>query len=303
MPLNPNPAPTGSDNLRGIVAMIISMAAFVIADLIIKYAGRDLPTGELLFLRGFSAAIFTTAAAAYTGALKSAWKAVSPLMLLRCFGDIGANLFFFLAVVRLPFAEVSAIAQFTPLAITAGAALFLGETVGWRRWLALLIGMVGVIIIIRPGSDAFDWAALFVLASVLSVSARDLITRYIGVRFPVLLLSLFTAGAIAVGGLAMMPFETWVMPSNELLALMLVSGIAVFIGNYAIIVALRTGEIAVVAPFRYTILLFAVIGGYVLFGEMPDSVTFLGITVLIGAGLYTLHRERIRMRAVTRKVS
>ena len=101
----------------------------------------------------------------------------------------------------------------------------------------------------------------------------------------------------------MMPFETWVMPSNELLALMLVSGIAVFIGNYAIIVALRTGEIAVVAPFRYTILLFAVIGGYVLFGEMPDSVTFLGITVLIGAGLYTLHRERIRMRAVTRKVS
>jgi drug/metabolite transporter (DMT)-like permease len=303
MPLLPNPAPTGSDNVRGILAMVISMAAFVVSDLIVKYAGKDLPLGELLFLRGFSAAIMIAVAAAATGALKSAWKAVSPLMVLRCLGDIGANLFFFLAVVRLPFAEVSAIAQFTPLALTAGAALFLGEAVGWRRWMALLVGMLGVLIIIRPGSSAFDWAALFVLASVLSVTARDLITRHMGVRFPVLLLSLFTAGAVSIGGLALMPFETWVTPSNELLFLMLISGVGVFIGNYTMILALRTGEIAVVAPFRYTILLFAVIGGYLVFGEIPDSITFLGIAVLIGAGLYTLHRERIRMRTQIRKVS
>jgi drug/metabolite transporter (DMT)-like permease len=303
MPLLPNPAPTGSDNVRGILAMVISMAAFVVSDLIVKYAGKDLPLGELLFLRGFSAAIMIAVAAAATGALKSAWKAVSPLMVLRCLGDIGANLFFFLAVVRLPFAEVSAIAQFTPLALTAGAALFLGEAVGWRRWMALLVGMLGVLIIVRPGSSAFDWAALFVLASVLSVTARDLITRHMGVRFPVLLLSLFTAGAVSIGGLALMPFETWVTPSNELLFLMLISGVGVFIGNYTMILALRTGEIAVVAPFRYTILLFAVIGGYLVFGEIPDSITFLGIAVLIGAGLYTLHRERIRMRTQIRKVS
>jgi drug/metabolite transporter (DMT)-like permease len=289
--------------VRGILAMVISMAAFVVSDLIVKYAGKDLPLGELLFLRGFSAAIMIAVAAAATGALKSAWKAVSPLMVLRCLGDIGANLFFVLAVVRLPFAEVSAIAQFTPLALTAGAALFLGEAVGWRRWMALLVGMLGVLIIIRPGSSAFDWAALFVLASVLSVTARDLITRHMGVRFPVLLLSLFTAGAVSIGGLALMPFETWVTPSNELLFLMLISGVGVFIGNYTMILALRTGEIAVVAPFRYTILLFAVIGGYLVFGEIPDSITFLGIAVLIGAGLYTLHRERIRMRTQIRKVS
>lgn len=301
MPLVPNPAPTGSDNLRGILAMVISMAAFVVADIIVKYAGTDLPTGELLFFRGFFALILITAVAAYAGALKSAWKAVSPLMLLRCLGDIGANLFFFIAVVRMPFAEVSAIAQFTPLALTAGAALLFGETVGWRRWLALLVGMLGVLIIIRPGSSAFDWAALFVLASVISVSARDLITRYMGVRFPVLLLAMFTAGAVTVGGLAMMPFETWVVPSDEMLVLLLISGVCVFIGNYAIIVALQTGEIVVVAPFRYTILLFAIIGGYIVFGEMPDSITFLGIAVLIGAGLYTLHRERIRMRTQIRK--
>ena len=100
-----------------------------------------------------------------------------------------------------------------------------------------------------------------------------------------------------------MPFETWVTPSNELLFLMLISGVGVFIGNYTMILALRTGEIAVVAPFRYTILLFAVIGGYLVFGEIPDSITFLGIAVLIGAGLYTLHRERIRMRTQIRKVS
>ena len=303
MPLLPNPAPTGSDNVRGILAMVISMAAFVVADLIVKHAGRDLPIGELLFLRGFSAAILITAVAAFTGALKSAWKAISPLMALRCLGDVGANLFFFLAVVRMPFAEVSAIAQFTPLALTAGAALFLGEAVGWRRWAALLVGMMGVIIIIRPGSSAFDWAALFVIASVLSVTARDLITRHMGVRFPVLLLSLFTAVAVAIGGLVMMPFETWLMPSNELMVLMLISGVCVFIGNYQIIVALRTGEIAVVAPFRYTILLFAIIGGYLIFGEMPDGITFVGIAVLIGAGLYTLHRERIRLRTASAKPS
>lgn len=290
----------GSDNLRGIIAMVAAMASFVAGDSIIKFVGRELPPGEMMFVRGLFASAFTLGFAYFTGALRRAYFVTTPPMLLRALGDAGATLFFFMALLRMPFAEVSAVSQFAPLAITAGAAVFLAEPVGWRRWVALIIGLTGVLIIIRPGGAAFDWAALFVMASVLCVAARDLLTRHIGLSLPALLLTLYSAVSVTIGGLVLMPFETWQVPSTNELALLIIAGTTVFAGSYFTVVAMRAGDMAVVSPFRYVAVLFAVVSGYFVFGELPDSLTFLGIAVVIGAGLYTLHRERVRIRSKTR---
>jgi len=287
-----------SDNLRGIVAMAAAMASFVIGDSIIKFAGQELPPGEMMFVRGLFASAITLAVAHATGALSSLYLAMTPLMGLRALGDVGATLLFFLALPRLPFAEVNAIAQFAPLALTAGAAVFLSEPVGWRRWVALIVGLIGVLIIIRPGGSAFDWAALFVIGSVLSVTLRDLLTRHIGMALPALLLTSFSAVSVTIGGLMMLPFETWRMPSGAYLVLLSLAGVAVFAGNYWTVVAVRTGEMAVVSPFRYVATPFAVVSGYLVFGELPDAITFMGIATVIGAGLYTVHRERLRLRSL-----
>lgn len=293
---------TGSDNARGIIAMTSAMASFTVADSIIKHAGQEMPPGELMFLRGLFASAFTLTFANATGALRVARSALTPPMLLRALGDFGATLLYFLALPRLPIAEVSAVSQFAPLAITAGAALFLAEPVGWRRWSALVVGLLGVLIIIRPGGAAFDLAAVFVMGSVLCVAMRDLLTRYIGLGLPALLLASFSALSVTIGGLVLMPLETWVVPSTSLVTLLAVSGITVFAGNYWTVLAVRTGELSIVSPFRYAATPFAVVAGYFIFGELPDVITFIGIAVVIGAGLYTLHRERVRRRPILKPV-
>jgi len=290
----------GSDNLRGILAMTAAMASFVAGDSIIKFVGRELPPGEMMFIRGVFASSITLSAAYAAGALKQFYVAITLPMLVRAVGEVGATLFFFLALRRLPFAEVSAISQFAPLAITAGAAVFLAEPVGWRRWTALVVGLVGVLIIIRPGGAAFDWAALFVLCSVLSVTIRDLLTKRIGLALPALMLVSFSAVSVTLGGLVLMPIETWQLPSPGALALLATAGVTVFGGNFWTVVAMRSGDMGVVTPFRYVATPFAVVSGYFVFGELPDALTFLGIAIVIGAGLYTLHRERVRLRTMYR---
>lgn len=197
---------------------------------------------------------------------------------------------------RLPFADASAIAQFVPLGVTAAAAIFLGEPVGWRRWLATFVGFIGVMIIIKPGTSAFDPAALWILASLFFVVTRDLTTRQIGSGVPSLFLISISAVAVAFSGLGFLPFETWKTPGPHELLLIFGSAIGVLGGYYAVIMAMQSGEIATVAPFRYSIIVFAIILGITVFGERPDWSTYLGVGIVIGAGLYTLHRERVRKR-------
>jgi drug/metabolite transporter (DMT)-like permease len=287
----------GSDNLRGILSMIAAMTSFVAGDTIIKFAGQELPPGEMMFVRGLFTSALTLGVAYITGALRRAYLVATPPMLLRAVGDVGATLFFFMALLRLPFAEVSAISQFAPLAITAGAALFLAEPVGWRRWMALVAGLTGVLIIIRPGGAAFDWAALFVMGSVLCVAMRDLLTRHIGLSLPALLLTSYSAVSVTLGGLVLMPFESWRMPTADLLILLIIAGVTVSAGTFFTVMAMRAGDMAVVSPFRYVATPLAVISGYFVFAELPDNITFIGIAIVMGAGLYTLHRERLSLRS------
>ena len=291
------PAHTRSENIRGIVAMLASMAVFVVNDTLVKVAADSLPTGEAIFVRG----IFTVALCAClivgTGAAWALPHALSPRVLLRGLADVGGTVFFLSALVRMPMGDVFGILQFTPLAITAAAALFLGAKVGWRRWSATCAGLIGVLIIVRPGGDAFTPYAVLVIISVLFSVARDLLTRGVRTGVPTLVIAGASASIVTLSSLGFTLFETWVWPSPVTVMLLAGASVALLAGQFYLIAAMRTGEIAVVAPFRYSIILWAVLSGYLVWREVPDLATWVGIAIVSAAGLYTFLREQHLARA------
>ena len=291
------PAHTRSENIRGIVAMLASMAVFVVNDTLVKVAADSLPTGEAIFVRG----VFTVALCAClivgTGAAWALPHALSPRVLLRGLADVGGTVFFLSALVRMPMGDVFGILQFTPLAITAAAALFLGAKVGWRRWSATCAGLIGVLIIVRPGGDAFTPYAVLVIISVLFSVARDLLTRGVGTGVPTLVIAGASASIVTLSSLGFTLFETWIWPSPVGVMLLAGASVALLAGQFYLIAAMRTGEIAVVAPFRYSIILWAVLSGYLVWREVPDLATWMGIAIVSAAGLYTFLREQHLARA------
>jgi drug/metabolite transporter (DMT)-like permease len=291
------PARQRSENIRGILAMLASMAVFVVNDTLVKIAAGSLPTGEAIFVRG----VFTMAlCACLIVASGAAWAlphALSPRVLLRGLADVGGTVFFLSALVRMPMGDVFGILQFTPLAITAAAALFLGARVGWRRWTATCVGLAGVLIIVRPGGDAFTPYALLAIVSVLFSVARDLLTRGVRSGVPSLVIAGASASIVTLSSLGFTLFETWVWPPPVTIGFLLAASVALLAGQYWLIAAMRTGEIAVVAPFRYSIILWAVLSGYLVWREVPDLASWIGIAIVSGAGLYTFVREQRLARA------
>ena len=283
-------------NSRGVLAMLSAMAFFCVGDALIKLVGRDLPVGQIMFARGFIASAIVLCLIAYQGHLGQFRNTLTPLMSLRTLCEIGATITFFSGLVRLPFADCNAIAQFMPLAVTALAALLLKEAVGWRRWLAAVVGLIGVLIIIRPGTSAFDWNALWIVGTVFFVALRDVITRRIGPGLSPFVVAAVSVMATTMAGAAMAPLESWVQPTPLHIAQLTGAAVMILGGLTYIVQAMRQGEVAVVAPFRYTAIIFAVTIGYVVFGEVPDNWTFVGLAVVVSAGIYTFHREGVRRR-------
>ena len=285
------PAQTSSDNLRGLGAMLAAMAAFVINDAMMKLASAELPTGQLIFLRGLMIIPVLGALAAATAAPATMRAFRHPGILARCVAEIGAALLYLTALFQMPIADCTAILQFTPLALTAGAALFLGARVGWRRWLATFVGLIGVLIIIRPGAAAFNPYAMLALLSVAFIAARDLITRTLGAEVPTIAIAYTSTAAVALSSIGLMPFETWQWPSSEAVLALVGASVALLGAQYWIILAMRTGDIAVVAPFRYSIILWAIVAGFLVWREVPDLASWIGIAIVTAAGLYTFLRE------------
>jgi len=197
----------------------------------------------------------------------------------------------------MPFANLAAILQSLPLAVTLGAALFLGEPVGWRRWLAILVGMFGVLVIIRPGMDGFHSASILVLLSVVFAAARDLVTRGLPSTVPSLLVSGFSAIFIAVLGMVLtVGMGTWAPMNFSQILTLLCASLFLFFGYQFIVLSMRSGEIAYVVPYRYTGLLWAILFGYLVFDEVPDKYMLLGSAIVVAMGLYTLYRELVVSR-------
>ena len=281
------------ENLRAILLMVGSMAGFAIEDMLIKYLALEMPTGQFLMLIGGSGGLVFAVMAHRQGQQVLSADFLRPVIIIRNLGEVIGTLGFVTAIVLTPLSSASAILQATPLAVTLGAALFLNEAVGWRRWSAIGIGFCGVVLVIRPGMDGFQPASLFAVQGVIGLAMRDVATRAAPAKISSLVLSahgfamLVPAGAVLlwISGGAVAPSPT----GYGLLAAALIVGVNSY---YALTLSMRLGDVAVVTPFRYVRLLFALIIGVTLFEEDPDLWTLIGAAIIILSGLYTFFRER-----------
>ena len=293
--------PTG--NAKGALFMVIAMAGFTCNDALVKAVTGEMNTGQILFVRGLMTSVLVIAIARWMGALGS-WRTVlEPAVALRIVSEIFASLAYVSALGAMPLANTAAILQALPLAVTLGAALFLGERVGWRRWLAITAGFAGVLIVIRPGPEGFSLAAIYVIASVVGAAARDLSTRRIRSDVPSLFISVITAVSITLtGGALIVPMGGWQPLSADGFGKLAAASVLLLVGYQAIVLAMRSGEISFIAPFRYTSLIWAIAIGFIFFGELPDLWMTVGVSVIVASGLYTFYREnRRRVDAVAQE--
>lgn len=287
------------DNIRGSALMVLAMLGFAFEDMFIKKMAGALHVGQILIVLGIGGAVvFALIAKAYGDRLLSRDLA-HPAVILRNAGEVVGTLGFVTAIALTPISSASAILQATPLAVTLGAALFLGETVGWRRWLAVVIGLGGVLLIIRPGLQGFDANSLFAVQGVIGLAIRDLATRRIPATITSRQLSTYAFAVIVPTGTVVLWLggTGMVMPdgTNMLrIAAAVVIGVAAY---YTLVAATRIGDMSVIAPFRYSRLIFALFIGVLVFGEKPDGLTLIGAAIIVTSGTYTLWRESRLRRA------
>jgi drug/metabolite transporter (DMT)-like permease len=286
MPVNPI--------LRGVALMVASQFVFLLNDALVKLASEELPMGEIIFLRGVVAVVLIGSLAFALGLHRRLGMLWHRLVAWRVIGEVTATFFYLASLIQMPIANVTIIFQAVPLSVTAGSALFLGERVGWRRWGAIVVGFIGVLIVVRPGVTGFDMFSLLVLASVLCASVRDLTTRALPAVTPTLLVTLATAIAVTVFGAALGLGEGWVQPSWTALFELAGAALLLSVGYFSLILALRVGEMSVTAVFRYVAVVFAIALGILIWGDVPDAFTLLGSAIIVGTGLYTLYRERLK---------
>lgn len=280
--------------MRGAALMVFSMLLFAIEDMLIKFMAAEIPVGQIIGMLALgSAMLLGPILLMQRKALFDRSMMTGPI-LLRAIGEVVGTLGFVTAIALIPLSTASAILQATPLFVTLGAALFLQESVGWRRWTAILVGFFGVLLIIRPGFEGFSWLSLFALQGVVGLGLRDLATRRVPKETSSLQLSFLAFMVLIPAGAFLMWINDTslapVSPANwGLFTLAVLIGIVAY---YTIVSAMRAGEISFVTPFRYSRILFALIIGISIFGERPDALTLTGAAIVVASGLYTLWRER-----------
>ena len=275
--------------------MSASMAGFVMNDALMKSLSEDVPLFQAIFVRGLFATSVIVLLAWRSGALRFRPVAKDRRLIgLRMLSEALTTCFFLTALFNMPIANAVAIIQAASLGVPLCAALFLGDRVGWRRYLAIGIGFCGVLMIVRPGGEGFNIYSVSALAAVSSIVLRDLVTRQISREVPGLRVTVMTSVTItALGAVGTLIVGHTTLSVPIIVTLAASSGF-LLVGYYAGVEAMRVGEIGAVSPFRYTNLLWALILGLLVFGDLPDLLTMLGAAIIVISGLYTLHRERIR---------
>lgn len=281
-------------NLTGGLFMVGAMAAFAVEDAALKGAARSLPAGQILVLFGLGGAIIFALAARIGGHGLCPPEVLSRPMRVRVLFEIAGRLFYTLALTLIPLSTATVILQATPLVVVAGAALVFGERVGARRWVAIAIGLAGVVAIVRPGAETFSWMSLLAVAGMAGFAGRDLASRAAPRALSTAILGLYGFLAVVAAGLSWSLWEgaPWVLPpAGAVLGLSL--AVPVGAGAYALLMrAMRTGDVSAVTPLRYTRLLFGIALGVLLFGETVDAVTLAGSVLVVVSGLVIVRRGR-----------
>ena len=286
------------DPIRGIALSLGSTLVFAVADVTAKYLSTGLPIIEITWLRYL---IFLGLAGILVRSTpgRTLWPRSIGLQVLRALCVVGSSVLFVFGIRTMTMAQATTISFLSPMLITVLSIPLLGEIVGIRRWAAVGAGMAGMLIVVRPGMEGFEPAALFGVASSACWSLALIITRKMAATDPPTTTVLWSAAVGTIVLTVLLPFNlAW--PSGGQFLLMLVLGMLASSGQWMVILAHRLAPASLLAPFTYTQLLWVSIGGYVVFGNVPDEWTLLGAAIIIAGGLYTAHRERVRARAARR---
>ncbi len=291
---------SSSDNIKGAVFMMIAMAGYALNDTMIKLVTENVGLFQAVFLRGVFASILLGFLAWHRNALfirasKRDWR----LMMTRSLTETLAAYSFLTALLHMPLANLTAILQSLPLAVTLCAALFLGAKVGWKRYVAISIGFIGVLMIVRPGGEGFNTYSLWGLTAVFFVTIRDLTTHRLSSNIPSAFVALVTSIIVMIAaGLASFT-EDWAIMGITEITYLGSSALFILIGSITSVAAMRFGEISFVAPFRYTALVSATALSVLVFGDIPDFWTICGSIVVVATGIFTFYREnKMRQRAI-----
>ena len=289
---NASPAGRRTEIAPAVLCMLGGTAVLVLNDAIVKSLTENYVTGQLLFLRGLFVWPWILLFAMRTGGLSTLRITSFRGQALRSICVIGSSFLFVTGLRHLSLTDAIAVAFTGPLFITAMAPLVLGERVGWRRWLAVSVGFAGVLFMLRPGGDTLQWAVLFPLGAAVFGGLRDLITRRISNTETTVAVLAVTTTVVMLSGLSTALFTDWRAVRSADLQMFAASGVLIAIAHTLMIEAFRRGEAALVAPFKYSSLLWGTLIGFLMFGDLPDRWTIVGAGIIVAAGLYVLHRER-----------
>ncbi|MCK1382728.1 DMT family transporter [Bradyrhizobium sp. 21] len=287
-------APARVDHpFKGIALILLSTVFLGCSDVTAKYLSTSLPSIEITWIRFLTFALIMVPAMLPGSPLYAMRTKRLGTHVMRGAALLGSSLFFITGLGFLPIAEASATGFVAPLFVTALSIVFLGEKVGLRRWFATALGLVGVLIILRPGTNAFHAAAFFPVVSAACWAGTLILTRMMSGREAVITTMAYSSLTGLVILTAIVPF-VWVTPSWSAIALGIFIGVASTAGQWIVVLAYRYGDASVLAPFSYTQLLWVSILGFFIFGELPDVWTITGAAFIVASGLYIAHRERVR---------
>lgn len=285
---------SAAENRRGIIFMLAAMSLFVINDVFMKRAREAYPAGQSIALRAGIAVVIGFALVFLAREGDRLRLAFRPRVLQRGIIEAFGALTFGWSLGLMPLANLTAINMASPLLIVALAVLLGMERVGWRRVVALAVGFVGVLFVVRPGAESFNAAAIVAVISAILVAGRDLTTRTIGDDVPSTVVSLTTTILVGIVAVAYGFTEEWLPIWRVETIYVALAAVLVTAGTFFIISAFRRTDVGVISQYRYAIVVFATVLGYAVWGDVPDLYALIGVALIVGSGLYTMHRQRVR---------
>ena len=289
-------AETRASDRRGAILMSLSMFCFILNDTVTKLLSTTVSIGEFVFLRGLFATAMIFGLVTITGHFRRLHLALDRVVVIRALFDLLATGLFIAALFHMPLPNVTAVMQAVPVTATLMTMVLFKERVEAWRLATIAVGLVGVLLIIKPGSSAFDPAIVLAAAAMVAVAIRDLVTRRIGSQIPSAVVTLTTAFLVMLGGAGWSAVEG-LQPMAPQTAMALALAAAFLIaGQLLMVQAVRAAGIAATTPFRYTNVVWALVLGWAIFGFIPDSLAFIGIVLIAGSGLYTILEPTLKQR-------
>lgn len=280
------------ENRRGVVMMTTAMACFVVNDALVKYASESLPAGQLIFVRSALATALLGAIAVGTGQIRHVHAVAQRWVATRSILDVATTFLYLFALFQLPISTAVAINSTSPLMITPLAAWLAGSRMRGALWVVTAIGFLGVLLIVQPRADGLNAYALLCLGSAVMLALRDVLTRRVHAGVPSIVVTLSaTLTVTAIAGMLSLA-EGWAPLDAALLAVLAGAALAVAAAYVLTVRSTRHGDLAIIVPFRYSALLFAAVAGYLVWGDIPNALAWIGIALVIGAGIHVLRADR-----------